>query len=578
MNRFVIALLAFWALAATTWADTPVGPMNYQGRLLDNAGIPLTGSYNFVVRVYDAASGGVLKYQESHSNVAVDDGVYSFLVGTQAKTGGDSTWSVELWNCCSALYLEIAVGAETLSPRHRLAAAPFAFQANLALTTNNALNAQALGGKSAGSVLGDICLSGKGKWLELAQKCLGVGASFPGPSMVNLSTLTASTDLSNLDLTNADVSGINFGAANFTGTIFKGTTLNGAGIGSANMTDTVWDGVIATGTKIFSNNFTGAKVGNIDMTGWSLSGATLTGSSMANLIACPAALPAAPAPYRCRAEVQNNRYAIVGPNMNFSSTSLLANRLGQDPYSSNEMFLNTTSGTYQVPVSLAGASFQHNELEGISIAGVDLSNTDFAGAKLHNVNFEYNNFSGATFNQSEITASRFFGTQAAGGAIFSSAHLNGVVFYPGAEGTVSAFQFGGQFLLDSVVFGGSTADGDISLDFNTGTWKNVSFEGPITYLYAIGVEVFGGLFMGPNVTPSGFENLNVHGGNVGGNFANTDLNNSWFTNVSFNGANFTGTTGMDTNTYTNVNWYGAICPDGHPVTTWGDSCAQHLIP
>src|SRR5690606_37285041 len=215
-----------------------------------NAGVPVTGSYNFVARVYDAASGGTLKYQENHNSIAVDDGVYAFLVGTQIKTGGDSTWSVELWHCCSVLFLEIVVNGETPSPRHPLDAAPFAFQSTLALTTNNALT---LGGKSSAwfdSTLEAICVSSKGKWLELANggagDCLGIGTSFPGPTLVNWNTLTASSDFKNLDLTRANISGINFSGANLTGTLFKETTYSVQGMSGANLTSTQWDAAIAT--------------------------------------------------------------------------------------------------------------------------------------------------------------------------------------------------------------------------------------------------------------------------------------------------------------------------------------------
>ena len=54
---------------------TPVGPMNYQGRLLDNQGIPVTGNYTFTVRIYNDPVSGTLKYSEVHNNVAVNDGV-----------------------------------------------------------------------------------------------------------------------------------------------------------------------------------------------------------------------------------------------------------------------------------------------------------------------------------------------------------------------------------------------------------------------------------------------------------------------------------------------------------------------
>src|SRR6478736_272553 len=131
--------------------------MNYQGRLLDNVGVPVTGSYNFIVRIYDAPTGGTLKFSEQQNSIAVNDGVYSFLVSTGTSPTG--SWDINLWNT-PTLYLEIEVNSQTLAPRHLLASTPFAFQANLALTTNNAL---ALGGKSAGNVLQDICTAGKGK-------------------------------------------------------------------------------------------------------------------------------------------------------------------------------------------------------------------------------------------------------------------------------------------------------------------------------------------------------------------------------------------------------------------------------
>src|SRR6478609_3727878 len=117
----ISGFMVLFLLSASAFAWT-IGPMNYQGRLLDNAGIPLTGSYNFKVRIYDALSGGTLKFSEQQNNIAVDDGVYSFLVSTGTSPTG--TWDINLWNTPS-LYLEIEVNSQTLSPRHLLASTRF---------------------------------------------------------------------------------------------------------------------------------------------------------------------------------------------------------------------------------------------------------------------------------------------------------------------------------------------------------------------------------------------------------------------------------------------------------------------
>ena len=71
--------LAICLLSVTTLA-TPIGPMNYQGRLLNDNGIPVTGVYSINVRIFDASVGGVQLYYEEHSSVFVNDGVYSFRV------------------------------------------------------------------------------------------------------------------------------------------------------------------------------------------------------------------------------------------------------------------------------------------------------------------------------------------------------------------------------------------------------------------------------------------------------------------------------------------------------------------
>ena len=55
--------------------------INYQGRLLDNLGNPVTGNVDITVGVYTNQVGGTQVYQEIVGTVPVVDGIYSFNWG-----------------------------------------------------------------------------------------------------------------------------------------------------------------------------------------------------------------------------------------------------------------------------------------------------------------------------------------------------------------------------------------------------------------------------------------------------------------------------------------------------------------
>ena len=56
--------------------------INYQGRLTDAQGQPVSGNRTMAVRIYDAASAGNMTYEESIGTVAVTNGTYSFRFGS----------------------------------------------------------------------------------------------------------------------------------------------------------------------------------------------------------------------------------------------------------------------------------------------------------------------------------------------------------------------------------------------------------------------------------------------------------------------------------------------------------------
>jgi hypothetical protein len=102
MKHRILAIVCSIAAAFTASAQVP-SLINYQGRLTDSNGAPVTGNKNFAISIYDAATGGNLLYQETIGAVTLDaNGVYSFQFGsagtsntlvneTIATTNGTST-------------------------------------------------------------------------------------------------------------------------------------------------------------------------------------------------------------------------------------------------------------------------------------------------------------------------------------------------------------------------------------------------------------------------------------------------------------------------------------------------------
>lgn len=97
--------------------------INYQGRLTDTSGNPLTGSYALTFRIYDAETAGNLLWEETQSGVVIQKGVFSVLLG-----------SVKSLNLAfdKPYFLEIKVGSEVMSPRQRITSAAYAIKAESA--------------------------------------------------------------------------------------------------------------------------------------------------------------------------------------------------------------------------------------------------------------------------------------------------------------------------------------------------------------------------------------------------------------------------------------------------------------
>ena len=112
--------LAALLLTALPLAAQVPSLINYQGRLTDAQGQPVTGNRTMAVRIYDAASGGNMTYEETLGTVAVGNGTYSFQFGAS----GNGVVTV-----LSGLdYLALSVNGTEESTRTRLLAVPYALK------------------------------------------------------------------------------------------------------------------------------------------------------------------------------------------------------------------------------------------------------------------------------------------------------------------------------------------------------------------------------------------------------------------------------------------------------------------
>ncbi|MFO7536491.1 MAG: hypothetical protein R6X32_00345, partial [Chloroflexota bacterium] len=89
--------------------------ITYQGRLTDNNGDPLSGSYTMRFFLYDAASGGSVLFDGGNQSVTVADGLFTVSLPVSQDTfDGQGLW------------LAMDVEGQTLSPRQPIHPAPYA--------------------------------------------------------------------------------------------------------------------------------------------------------------------------------------------------------------------------------------------------------------------------------------------------------------------------------------------------------------------------------------------------------------------------------------------------------------------
>jgi hypothetical protein len=148
-KSLLIALTAALTAGASD-AATPPPLVNYQGVLRDNNDKPLSGTYDVRFRFLDAVLAGDEIMVDQHAAVtgnpvAVTGGLFNVSLGSGTTTDGSGPGTYTsldaVFRDYGAVWLEVSVGGETLSPRTQVQSAPYA------------LNAAQLGGQPAGNFI-----------------------------------------------------------------------------------------------------------------------------------------------------------------------------------------------------------------------------------------------------------------------------------------------------------------------------------------------------------------------------------------------------------------------------------------
>lgn len=138
VGSVVLALVLFWVASAQAapWNAPAQSPgnvpmtINYQGRLADPNGTPVDNTdpgLGMTFSLYTQETGGSPVWFESHTGVAVNDGLFSVRLGSVEPLTTDLLTG-DLW-------LGIKVGNDDeMTPREKLEAVPYAMQAGMAHT------------------------------------------------------------------------------------------------------------------------------------------------------------------------------------------------------------------------------------------------------------------------------------------------------------------------------------------------------------------------------------------------------------------------------------------------------------
>lgn len=125
MNRWLTPMLCLLCLTAAAGAANFPRQITYQGRVTDNADMPISDpAANVEFRLFDAAAGGTQVWNEV-TTVAVADGLFSHDLGSSC---GLCEIPTSVMFDDDTLWLEVVFEGEVITPRTMLTASPVAYR------------------------------------------------------------------------------------------------------------------------------------------------------------------------------------------------------------------------------------------------------------------------------------------------------------------------------------------------------------------------------------------------------------------------------------------------------------------
>lgn len=119
----IVLLALLWSLQVQA-QDVPQF-IHYQGNLASTNGNPVNSNLQMIFRIYDQETGGSALWTEIHDGVAVEEGLFSVVLGSVDPANNPIT--SELFSGES--YLDINIAGEPLDPRQKIGSLPFALVA-----------------------------------------------------------------------------------------------------------------------------------------------------------------------------------------------------------------------------------------------------------------------------------------------------------------------------------------------------------------------------------------------------------------------------------------------------------------
>ncbi len=126
MRNFLIAALFFFFSTPLVSAEVPL-LLHHQGRIIDQSGVPLSGTQKITFKLYSNATAQNEIWREDVS-ISFQNGYYSVQLGINSPLKVSLFENKELW-----LGITVGTGGQELKPRIRLASVPYAVMAKVAV-------------------------------------------------------------------------------------------------------------------------------------------------------------------------------------------------------------------------------------------------------------------------------------------------------------------------------------------------------------------------------------------------------------------------------------------------------------